>query len=129
MNNLHESMGPGRDRTRDPWICSQTRICSHTRYRLTDLPLYINNVSDYLNAYDTTLYDIQNSIEMIEQNLQISLNQLHIWCKKQWNGVEFGKNKTNVDNYLSEATDNLNFNYNEELLKMISNDKILGVLC
>ena len=26
MINLHESMGPGRDRTRDPWICSQTRI-------------------------------------------------------------------------------------------------------
>ena len=27
-------MGPGRDRTRDPWVCSQTRICSRTRYRL-----------------------------------------------------------------------------------------------
>ena len=27
-------MVPGRDRTRDPWICSQTRICSHTRYQL-----------------------------------------------------------------------------------------------
>ena len=27
-------MGPGRDWTRDPWICSQTRICSQTCYRL-----------------------------------------------------------------------------------------------
>ena len=27
-------MGPDRDRTRDPWICCQTRICSQTRYRL-----------------------------------------------------------------------------------------------
>ena len=27
-------MGPGRDRTRDPWICSQTRICCQTRYQL-----------------------------------------------------------------------------------------------
>ena len=27
-------MGPDRDRTRDPWICSQTRICSQTCYRL-----------------------------------------------------------------------------------------------
>ena len=27
-------MGPGRDRNRDPWICSQTRICCQTRYRL-----------------------------------------------------------------------------------------------
>ena len=34
MINLHESMGPGRDRTRDPWICIQTHICCQTRYRL-----------------------------------------------------------------------------------------------
>ena len=33
-SNLHESIGPGRDRTRDPWICSQTRICCQTCYRL-----------------------------------------------------------------------------------------------
>ena len=25
--NLHESIGSGQDWTRDPWICSQTRIC------------------------------------------------------------------------------------------------------
>ena len=34
MINLHKSMGPGRGRTRDPCICSQTRICCQTRYRL-----------------------------------------------------------------------------------------------
>ena len=27
-------MGLGRDQTRDPWICSQTRICCQTLYRL-----------------------------------------------------------------------------------------------
>ena len=27
-------MGPDRDQTCDPWICSQTCICSQTRYRL-----------------------------------------------------------------------------------------------
>ena len=32
--NLHKSMGPGWDPTRDPWICSQTRICCQTCYRL-----------------------------------------------------------------------------------------------
>ena len=26
--------GPGRDRTGDPWTCSQTHICSQTRYKL-----------------------------------------------------------------------------------------------
>ena len=34
MVNLHESMGPGQDRTRDPWICNQTCICSQTGYQL-----------------------------------------------------------------------------------------------
>ena len=31
---LYESMGPGRHRTRDPWICCQTRFCRKARYRL-----------------------------------------------------------------------------------------------
>ena len=34
MIYLHESMGLGRDRTGNPWICSQTRICCQTSYRL-----------------------------------------------------------------------------------------------
>ena len=34
MINLHESMGPVLDQTRDPWVCSQTRICCQKRYRL-----------------------------------------------------------------------------------------------
>ena len=41
MINLHESMGPGRDRTRDPWICSQLRICNQTRYRLRYAARYL----------------------------------------------------------------------------------------
>ena len=36
-------MGPGRDRTRDPWNCSQTRICSQTRYQLR-YAAYFENV-------------------------------------------------------------------------------------
>ena len=43
MINLHESMGPGRDRTRDPWICSQLRICNQTRYRLHYAARYVSN--------------------------------------------------------------------------------------
>ena len=34
MINLHESIGPGEDRPRDHLICSQTRVCRQTRYRL-----------------------------------------------------------------------------------------------
>ena len=45
MINLHESMRPGRDGTRDPWICSQIRICCQTRYRLRYAARSANNVN------------------------------------------------------------------------------------
>ena len=32
MINPRKSMGPGRDWIWDPWICSQTLICSQTPY-------------------------------------------------------------------------------------------------
>ena len=50
MINLQESMGPGRDRTLDPWICSQTRICSQTCYRLCYAARY-NGVLKESNSY------------------------------------------------------------------------------
>ena len=36
MINLHESMGPVQDRTRDPWICSQIRICNQFLYIIVE---------------------------------------------------------------------------------------------
>ena len=36
---------------------------------INDLPLYTDNVSTDLSADDTTLYDIQDSVEQIESNL------------------------------------------------------------
>ena len=48
---------------------------------IDDLPLYTSNVSTDMYADDTTLYDVQSSQEVIERNLQIVLNKLHIWCK------------------------------------------------
>ena len=98
---------------------------------INDLPLYINNVSADLYADDTTLYDVQNSIEMIEHNLQIGLNQLHIWCK--YNGMVLNSAKTKVMLITTSQkrhrlpSINLNLNYSEESLKVVSNDKILGV--
>ena len=58
----------------------------------------MNNVSADLYADDTTLYDVLNSVEMIEHNLQTGLNQLRIWCKS--NGmIEFSIRK----NYESDV--------------------------
>ena len=56
MINLHESMGPGRDRTRDPWICSQTRIC------------WPRHVTDCATRPGT------REIEMMESKLQCKLS-------------------------------------------------------
>ena len=46
---------------------------------INDLSLYIKNVSTDLYADDTTLYDIQDSMEWIEDNLQSALNNLHVY--------------------------------------------------
>ena len=62
----------------------------------------MNNVCADLYADDTILYGVQNSNKTIEHNLQIGLNQLHIGVK-QWDGFEFSKNESNVDNFLSET--------------------------
>ena len=45
---------------------------------INDLPLYMNNVSADLCADDTTPYDIQDSLELIENNLQVALTNLYI---------------------------------------------------
>ena len=51
MINLHESMIPNRDQTRDPRICSQTRISSQTRYRLCyAVPQHLIVSSKYFNV-------------------------------------------------------------------------------
>ena len=51
---LHESMVPGRDQTRDPWICSQTRICSQTHYRLRYAAQCLLRVGLTLNVWSVT---------------------------------------------------------------------------
>ena len=47
MINLHESMGPGRDRTHDPWICSQTALRGPVGH---DLLTSLNTRGEFNNA-------------------------------------------------------------------------------
>ena len=54
----------------------------------------MNNVSADLYADDTTLYDVQNFVEMIDHNHQTGLNKLHVWCKS--NGMVLNSAKTKV---------------------------------
>ena len=93
--------------------------------------MYVYYVSADLFAYDTTFYDIQASMELIEKNHKLSLNQLHIWCKNNGMVINSENNLSNVDHYLSERqrlpNTALKLKYNDESLKIKSNDKILGV--
>ena len=95
------------------------------------MPLYTSNVLTDLYADDTTLYDIQFSIEQIEKNLQPALKTLHIWCRS--NGMILNSSKTKVilvtTNQKRQRLDNenLNLKFNDKTLNMIANDKILGV--
>ena len=98
---------------------------------INDLPLYTSNVSTDMYADDTTLYDVQTSQDAIERNLQIAINELHIWCKN--NGMVLNSVKTKVmlitTNQMRHGLnrDGLYLNYNDDPLQTITNEKILGV--
>ena len=88
----------------------------------------MDNVSADLYADDTSLYDMHTSLEAIGVNLQEGLNQLHIRHKTMvLNSV---KTKvmlvTNNQKRLRLHNTNLNLQYMDETLKIISSDKILG---
>ncbi|MEW8546816.1 MAG: reverse transcriptase family protein [Candidatus Thiodiazotropha sp.] len=98
---------------------------------INDLPLYTRKVHTDLYADDTTLYDIQDSMEQIENNLQAALNNLHVWCKE--NGMSLNSSKTKVMLVTSTqkrqrlVSNSLDLKFNNDPLNNISNDKILGV--
>ena len=98
---------------------------------INDLPLYTSNVCTDLYADDTALYDVQNSLEQIESNIQIGLDNLHVWCRE--NGMIINSLKTKVrlvtTNQKRQRLENKNIDlkFNKETLNTISNDKILGV--
>lgn len=98
---------------------------------INDLPLYTASVCTDLYADDTTLYDIQDSMEQIESNLQSAIDNLNIWCQN--NGMILNSSKTKVMLVATNQkrqrlhSDSLNLNFNNEPLNMITEDKILGV--
>ena len=95
---------------------------------INDLPLFTTNVSTDLYADDTTLYDIQDSMERIEDNLQSALNNLHVLCRN--NGMIHNSSKAKVTTNQKRQrlqNGNLDLKFNNKSLNMISNDKILGI--
>ena len=88
---------------------------------INDLPVYLNHINSDLYADDTTLYDIQDSLSVIEENLQHALKSLHTWCK--CNGMVLNSAKTKVmlvtTNQKRQRLHNetLNLKFNDESLK------------
>ena len=99
---------------------------------INDLPLSLKDsaVVD-LYANDTTFYDFQNDINQFETNLQLSLNSLHDWCRK--NGMVINTDKTKVMLITSRQKGQklqnsaLSLRYNDMDIRMTTCDKILGV--
>ncbi len=58
---------------------------------INDLPTALSGsvTGTDLYADDTTIYDIQGSINEVERNLQIALNKLNLWCRNKWDDFEY----------------------------------------
>ena len=93
---------------------------------INDLPLYTTKVFTDLYADDTTVYDIQDSLPVIEQNLQEALANLHFWCK--CNGMVINTDKTKLMIVTTSQkrqrldTKNLNIQYSSNILKTVCQD-------
>ena len=100
---------------------------------INDLPLFIGDSIQSVDLYadDTTLYDIGLDKDMVENNLQHSLNLLKMWCLE--NGMIINIDKTKLmlissrqkkkcmkDNKLAIEYDNFD-------LQLTSCEKVLGV--
>ncbi len=102
--------------------------------------LFINDLSQVLStavnstdlyADDTTISDISFSKDILQQNLQHSLDILETWCKE--NGMVLNTEKTKVifittpQKRTKMGNIQLNVNYKNVSLKLTTGDKLLGV--
>ena len=99
---------------------------------INDLPLVLKQSAAVdLYADDTIFYDFQNDIGKLENNLQLTLNSLQDWCRK--NGMVINTEKTKVMLITSRQkrqnlqTSTLSLKYNDIDIRMSICDKILGV--
>lgn len=100
---------------------------------INDLPLTLKTTVTSVDLYadDTTLYDVQSDKQILEENLQKSLNLIHKWCKE--NGLLLNTEKTKIMLITSRQKrshlndDTLGLTYNNLDLKLTHSEKILGV--
>ena len=71
---------------------------------INDLPLYTDNANTDLYADDTTIFQISNSQHFIEQNLQLALRKLSVWCILNGMLLNTKKNQINVNHHFAETS-------------------------
>ena len=77
MVNLHESMGPDRDRTRDPWICRQEVNLFISTCIIIVLPLKtLTHISENINKVVLLLYFVYKT-EIHSQVDLMTVKQQH----------------------------------------------------
>ena len=100
---------------------------------LNVLTLTLKEVVSAVDLYadDTTIYDIQTDKTLLQRNLQLALNLLHIWCKE--NGLLVNTDKTKVmflttrPKRATLSEDVLALKYDDINLHLSNNEKVLGI--
>ena len=119
MINLQESMGPDQDRTRDPGICSQTRICSQSSYRLR----YTNTILLLLPlVYVSNLLICSHSV--LSTNFVLS----RCLCSVSWEGQVTKTLKQILETQTGAKWPNLwNIQLNEYYLGLVATKPVFWV--
>ena len=101
---------------------------------INDLPLCTNTVITDMYADDTTLYDMNKSQQVIENNLSTALIELSIWCRQNGMVINFEKTKAMLITTRQKRDQleikSLNIKVNtccDKYVNIVSCDKLLGV--
>ena len=99
---------------------------------VNDLPLCTSNVITDLYADDTTLYDINRSVSVIEHNLSAAVKDVSTWSKQNGMVINFDKTKVMLITTRQKRDQleikSLNINVaDDKYLNQVSCDKVLGV--
>ena len=114
------------------WRSTGSILGSFILIFINDFPLALkHSAAADLYADDTIVFDFQDDIDKLETNLQLTLDSLRDWCRK--NGMVINTERTKVMLITSRQKRHslqnsvLSLRYNEHDIEMSACDEILGV--
>ena len=92
MINLHESMGSGRDQTRDPWICSQK--CYRLRYKrgfwvcpckfITTGPHPTKSLTEHFGLGFWIKHSLHADTRQLWKHPRLTFGKMHLVLSEEW---------------------------------------------